>query len=194
MVNMGPNLLPRDGEAFYIPAFLPLERADAAFDELRRGVAWREEAIRIFGKQVLQPRQTAWYGDRDYSYSNIVMQKRVWLPMLAELKSEVETSARVTFNGVLLNHYRDGQDSMGWHRDNEKELGERPVIASLSLGQSRRFVFRHRTDRSMKVEQTLEHGSLLVMRGLSQSAWEHALPKTTRSIGARINLTFRQLF
>lgn len=188
------NLLPRDGEAFYWPHFFSPATADLYFEKLLTEVNWREEAIRIFGKQVLQPRQTAWYGEKDYSYSGIVMARQTWASVLPEIKSAVESVAETTFNGVLLNHYRGGKDSMGWHRDNEKELGEQPVIASVSLGQTRRFVFRHREDHDLKIEKDLEHGSLLVMRGQSQHFWDHALPKTARPLGARINLTFRRLF
>lgn len=187
------NLLPCDGEVFYYPDFFSSEIADDYFKRLLKEVVWKEEAIRIFGKQVLQPRQTAWYGDKDYAYSSIVMPKADWVSVLPEIKAQIETVTECTFNGVLLNHYRDGKDSMGWHRDNEKELGERPVIASVSLGQARRFLLRHRAEPSLKIEILLEHGSLLIMQGLTQQAWEHSLPKTLRVQKPRINLTFRHL-
>ena len=157
-------------------------------------MAWREEAIRIFGREILQPRQTAWFGDMDYGYSNIVMSRQPWSATLREMKRAVERAVDTEFNGVLLNHYRTCRDSMGWHRDNEKELGDQPVIASVSLGGSRRFLLRNREEPSLKVEKTLEHGSLLIMRGLSQEAWEHSLPKTSRAVDARINLTFRRIY
>lgn len=187
------NLLPRDGEVLYWPQFFAGTDADRLFEGLLTEIEWRQEAIRIFGKSVLQPRRTAWYGEKDYSYSGIVMSRRPWTPMLEEIKAKVESAAGWSFNGVLMNHYRDGQDSMGWHRDNEKELGPEPVIASISLGEPRRFLLRHRADPSLKIEQILESGSLLLMRGRSQEAWDHSLPKTSRSANARINLTFRKI-
>lgn len=187
------NLLPRDGEVFYVPGFFAPAVADVYYERLREDVDWRVEAIRIFGKEIPQPRRTAWYGEKDYRYSNLLMQRRPWLPVLLEIKSALEDAAKTSFNGVLLNHYRDGRDSMGWHRDNEPELGVQPVIASVSLGESRRFLLRHREERSLKVGRVLEHGSLLVMRGRSQECWEHALPKSSRPLGPRINLTFRQV-
>ena len=188
-----PNLLPRDGEVFYWPQFFAPNVADDLFASLLTEIEWRQEAIRIFGKSVLQPRRTSWYGERDYSYSGIVMSRRKWTPLLNEIKTKVESAARWSFNGVLMNHYRDGQDSMGWHRDNERELGPAPVIASISLGEPRRFLLRHREDLSLKIELILENGSLLLMRGKSQEAWDHSLPKSSRVKNARINLTFRRI-
>ena len=188
------NLLPYDGEAFYLPNFFSKELADIYFEKILNEVNWREEAIRIFGKKVLQPRRTAWYGDKDYSYSGITMTNQPWLQVLLKIKVEIETKFDLPFDGVLLNHYRNGRDSMGWHRDNEKELGDQPDIASVSFGESRRFVFRNRARPDKKVEINLEHGSLLLMRGKSQQAWDHAIPKTARPIADRINLTFRKLY
>jgi alkylated DNA repair dioxygenase AlkB len=188
-----PNLLPRDGEVFYWPGFLQPSEADHFYQDLLTEVQWRQEPIRMFGKQVLQPRQTAWYGEEDYSYSGIVMRRRSWTARLDDIKNLVQVAVGLPLNGVLLNHYRNGQDSMGWHRDNEKELGPEPVIASVSLGESRRFLLRHRTEPSLKVEQILEHGSLLVMRGQSQEAWEHSIPKSAKVQHARLNLTFRRI-
>ncbi len=177
---------------FYAPHFLTPDQADYAFSVLRQELSWGQEEIQMFGKKVLQPRLQAWHGDKSYAYSGLVMDPRPWSPMLSKLKESCELAAQHTFNSVLANLYRDGKDSMGWHQDNESELGINPVIASLSLGETRRFLLRHITTKQ-KYELELNHGALLVMAGETQHYWHHSVPKTARPRGERINLTFRDI-
>ena len=145
----------------------------------------------MFGRTLPSPRRTAWYGDHAYRYSRLTWSPRPWTDELIKIKTRIETLCDAPFNGVLLNLYRDGRDSMGWHSDDEAELGPAPVIASLSLGAPRRFVFRCRADAADKHALELPHDSLLIMRGDTQANWQHALPKTAKPVAPRINLTFR---
>nr|WP_074213558.1 alpha-ketoglutarate-dependent dioxygenase AlkB [Salinivibrio sp. ES.052] len=172
------------------PNWLPLEQADALFTALREQVPWQQLPITLFGRTMMQPRLLAWYGDHPYTYSGLTLQPLAWTQTLFDLKARVEAQCHTPFNTVLLNRYRDGRDYMGWHQDDEPELGCKPVIASLNLGASRRFLFRHLA-RQEKREFLLNHGSLLVMAGETQTHWQHSLPKTQLPIGERINLTFR---
>jgi len=186
-----------DNRMLYIPKFLSAEEADLLFQELSTSIQWREETIRMFGKWVLQPRLTAWYGDEGvtYSYSGRKMEPEKWTPALELLKKKVELQLKTPFNSVLLNFYRNGKDSMGWHRDNEPELGKNPIIASLSLGAERIFKVRtyDKSQPKQEVKILLGHGSLLVMQKDMQSLFEHELPKSAKVQHARINLTFRQI-
>jgi alkylated DNA repair dioxygenase AlkB len=191
------NLLPDGTEGLYfLPDFLPSSEADQFFKELKDEVEWEQKSIRIFGKEVPEPRLTAWYGDPAalYTYSGITMKPLPWIPALEALRNRIETITSATFNSALLNYYRSGQDSMGWHRDNEKELGPEPVIASLSLGAQRDFQIRNYQYKNQKLEIPLNHGSLLIMRGRMQENWQHAVPKRKNSQTERINITFRQIF
>ena len=179
----------------YRPALLTPDEAGARFALLRDGVAWEQHCVRIAGRRVPCPRLSAWQGDPGvrYAYSGIALESRGWQPPVAELRERVERAAGARFNSVLLQLYRDGADGMGWHADDEPELGPEPCIASLSLGAPRRFVLRHRRRPELpRHEIVLGHGSLLVMHGRTQHAWKHALPKTRRPVGPRINLTFRR--
>jgi alkylated DNA repair dioxygenase AlkB len=187
------NLLPANGDVRFYPGFFAKPVADRYFGDLQSAVAWRQEPVKIFGREVLQPRLTAWYGDagKSYSYSGITMQPHPWTETLLAIKHKADEAANVTFNSALLNLYRDGNDSMGWHRDNEKELGANPVIASVSFGAARRFLLRSYSDKTTACEIMLTHGSLLLMRGETQHYWEHSIPKTARQTGSRINITFR---
>ncbi|TVQ30715.1 MAG: alpha-ketoglutarate-dependent dioxygenase AlkB [Geminicoccaceae bacterium] len=187
------NLLPRDGLAWLVTDALAPAEAAAAFDWLQARIAWRQEAARIMGRTVPLPRLTAWYGDGGYAYSGIANPPQPWLPELKELALRAEEVAGVPFDSVLCNLYRDGRDSVSWHRDAEPMLGPDPIIASLSLGAVRRFRLRHVTDRSLAVAIDLPPGSLLVMGRGVQRFWQHALPKTAKPIGPRINLTFRRV-
>jgi alkylated DNA repair dioxygenase AlkB len=182
-----------DAEIIYFPAFFSKEEADSLFQELLKDIPWQQDEITVYGKKHLQPRLTALYGNegKPYSYSNIVMQPHYWTLTLQKLKSLVESVSATNFTTVLLNYYRDGSDSNGWHADNERELGTNPVIASLSLGAERNFQLKHNIDASQKKNIILENGSLLVMKGSTQHFWKHQVPKTTKPIGPRINLTFR---
>ena len=164
------------------------------FASLRGTIAWQRHVIRVYGRALVAPRLSAWYGDRGavYSYSGVSLVPHAWTPTLLEIKSTVEALAATRFNGVLLNLYRDGQDSVGWHSDAEAELGRNPVIASVSLGAVRRFVFQHKK-RRQRLALDLEPGSVLIMDGPTQHYWRHQLPKTRQPVAARINLTFRAI-
>jgi alkylated DNA repair dioxygenase AlkB len=182
-----------DGEARLWPvAFGPAE-ARRAFESLRRTVIWQQEAIVIFGARQLVPRLVAWHGDPGarYTYSGTTHEPLPWFPALQRIRDRVQWLSGAHFNAVLLNLYRDGRDSMGWHSDDEPELGPSPVIASVSLGATRRFCLRHRRRKDQKVDLSLGHCSLLLMAGATQQHWLHAVPKTARPVGERINLTFR---
>lgn len=187
------NLLPIPGEALFLPDFFTEEESNAFFEELTVGVPWKQEPIQIFGKMVLQPRFTAFYGDPglSYSYSGISMEALPWTDTLAAIKNRIEERYQVKFNVCLLNHYRDGTDSMGWHRDNEKSLGRYPFIASVSFGAHRIFQFRRYKEKIPIISVDLSHGSVLIMKGETQHYWEHRLPKTVKVTQPRINLTFR---
>jgi alkylated DNA repair dioxygenase AlkB len=189
------NLLPIQGEVYLMPAFFSAEESAGLMQRLADEVAWTQEPIRIFGKEVMQPRLTAWYGDADksYTYSGITMQPQPWSEVLMIIKERIEAAAQHRFSSALLNLYRNGQDSMGWHRDNEKQLGINPVIASVSFGVTRTFKLRHYEQKDLQRSINLTNGSLLLMRGETQHYWEHAVPKTARVNGPRINLTFRKL-
>jgi alkylated DNA repair dioxygenase AlkB len=187
------NLLPSDGEAFFYPNFFSDEKSDLFFEKLQDEIHWKQEPIIIFGQQVMQPRLTAWYGESDnnYSYSGITMQTYPWTDTLLEIKEQIEKNSGVKFTGALLNFYRDEKDSMGWHNDNEKELGINPVIGSVSFGATRTFKFQKIKNKNLQVSIDLTHGSFLLMRGKTQHLWKHSIPKRTKPLGPRINITFR---
>ncbi len=169
---------------------------DHLFEVLSQTLAWREESIQLFGKRMLQPRLLAWYGDPDavYSYSGVRHEPLPWTAELRRLRDHVETLCGASFNSALANLYRDHRDSMGLHADDEPELGDRPIIASLSLGEERVFRFRHHRRRDLKpVRLGLPAGSLLIMAGDTQKHWKHEVPKQSRPCGPRINLTFRHI-
>ena len=186
------NLLPLDGEAYLIENALSKEDADRSFSDLLDNVDWRQEHAVLFGRKIAIPRLTAWYGECGYGYSGIRHDPAQLTPALVALKSTIETITSGQFNSVLINLYRDGQDSMAWHSDDEPALGPDPEIASLSLGAVRRFHFKHRSS-AKRVALDLAHGSCLVMRGRCQACWQHQLPKTRKKLGPRINLTFRTI-
>ena len=152
----------------------------------------------MFGKLVQEPRLTAWYCDEGkiYTYSGKTQMPNAWHPTLLEIKNKIETVSEISakYNSVLCNLYRNGNDSMGWHSDDEKELAQNPIIASVNLGETRRFLFRHKHDKTLKHELLLTHGSLLIMSGTMQHFWQHAVPKEPKKTEARINLTFRKIF
>jgi alkylated DNA repair dioxygenase AlkB len=156
---------------------------------------WRSETILMWGKEFVSPRLVAWYGDEGttYVYSGIRHHPLAWTPLLADLRRRVEEAAQEHFDSVLVNYYRGERDSVAMHSDDEKELGREPVIASLSIGETRTFVMRHKTDRSQKIRRlVLESGSLLLMKGPTQRCWQHGVPKEKSPCGPRVNLTFRQ--
>lgn len=189
------NLELADSEIIYFPNFFNTLEADSIFKELIENTLWQQDKITVYGKTHLQPRLTALYGNegKPYSYSNIKMQPHNWTILLQKIKFYIEELVNVNFTSVLLNQYRNGNDSNGWHADNEKELGLNPVIASLSFGAERTFQLKHNTDKSQKKNIVLEHGSLLLMKGTTQHFWKHQIPKTAKPLGSRINLTFREI-
>jgi alkylated DNA repair dioxygenase AlkB len=182
-----------DAEIVYYPNFFDKRDADGIFEQLLNEIPWQQDDIKVFGKTHPQPRLTALFGNdgKPYSYSNIKMQPHPWNMLLQKIKSLVEDCTETNFTSVLLNQYRNGKDSNGWHADNEKELGTNPVIASLSFGAERTFQLKHNSDLSLKKSIVLEHGSLLIMKGTTQHFWKHQIPKTSKPIGSRVNLTFR---
>lgn len=188
-----PPLPYPDSTLFYFPTFLALSQADTYLSLLMSELPWQRRAIRIYGRDLMQPHLTAWLGDRGahYTYSNTRHEPELWTATSQEIKTQLERHCRWRFNSVLANCYRDGEDSMGWHSDNEPELGVGPVIASLSLGAVRRFVMRRKDDHRQKFEYELAHGSLLIMAGTTQKHWQHSLPKMRGVKGPRVNLTYR---
>lgn len=190
-----PILLP-GAQLRWIPQWLDPDEADGLFAELCESIPWETHRIRIFGREVDSPRLSCWIGDADasYVYSRTRFEPHPWSAALMVLRRRVEAACEARFNSVLANLYRDGQDAMGWHSDDEHELGQQPVIASLSLGAERRFRLRQRTSVGGEREiygLALPHGSLLCMAGDTQRRYQHDLPRTRAAIGARLNLTFR---
>jgi alkylated DNA repair dioxygenase AlkB len=186
----------QDAEVDYLRRFLPAETAHAVMRHLLDEVPWRAESIVVWGKRFPQPRLIAWYGDlgKNYTYSGIHLNALSWTRTLLDIKSRVEAVAGTDFNSVLLNYYRDHRDSMGLHSDNERELGERPILASLSLGEERTFILKHKTRKASKpVHLKLASGSLLLMKGETQRYWKHGIDKETHPCGPRVNLTFRRI-
>jgi alkylated DNA repair dioxygenase AlkB len=188
------ELLPlQDADIRYYPGFFEPETAERYFQALLREVAFEQQTLFVFGKHHPEPRLTAWYGDEgaSYSYSGTTRYPKPWTPLLLEIKQCVETVAGVCYNSLLLNQYRDGKDSVSWHSDAEESLGHTPSIASVSFGAVRSFQLRHRQDKRLRHKLDLAHGSLLLMQGPTQHYWHHQVPKTSRAVGPRINLTFR---
>lgn len=198
------ELFPKENQIFelpdnsileYYPSFFSAENANLFFEKLYNEIPWQQDKITVFNKTHNQPRLTALFGNegKPYTYSGITMQPHKWTPLLMFIKNEVENICNTHFTTVLLNLYRNGNDSMGYHADNERELGINPVIASVSFGAERIIHFQHNTNKSNKLKIALEHGSLLLMKGEIQNFYKHQIPKTTQQVGARINLTFRKI-
>lgn len=199
--------LPNTGNESFRP--LDLEDADVSllteafagpeawelFRALRQRIEWRQEEVVIFGQRRLVPRLVAWHGEpgASYTYSGTPHRPLPWTPELEEVRRRVQALSGSNFNAVLLNLYRDGRDGMGWHADDEPELGPEPLIASVSLGAVRRFCLRHRRRKGLRADLSLTHGSLFLMSGATQRHWVHAVPKTAVPTGERINLTFRRV-
>jgi alkylated DNA repair dioxygenase AlkB len=188
------NILPRNGTAFYCGKIFTEEQSDFLLKCLWETIAWKNDELVMFGKAVTTKRKVAWYGDEQhaYKYSGTTKTALLWTPELKKTKEHVEHIAGETFNTCLLNLYHSGEESMGWHSDDEKELKPMGAIASVSFGAERKFVFRHK-DTKDTVEIVLEHGSMLVMKNETQSFWAHRLPPTKRITSPRINLTFRTI-
>ena len=184
----------QDAEVFYWPnAFSEMETINY-FNKLRVGIPWQQDSIALYGKTHPLPRLTALFGETEkpYSYSGITMHPQPFSPLLKIIQNKTENISRTKFNTVLLNLYRDGNDGMGWHSDDEKELGKNPIIASVSFGAERLFKLRHKKEKESH-KMLLENGSVLVLAGTTQHNWQHCLPKTKKDMAPRINLTFRNL-
>lgn len=181
-----------DDNLLYLPDFYTAQQADIIYSKLAQEMSWRQEKIAMFGKRVLIPRLQAWHGDSEciYRYSGLDLIPEAWTPTLSMVREDLNAVAQAPFNSVLGNWYRDGQDSMGWHSDDEKALGEHPVIASTSFGQERRFSLRHKSSGE-KQSILLKSGSLILMYGELQQNWQHSLPKSAKPMHGRINLTYR---
>ncbi|GBF51594.1 oxidoreductase, 2OG-Fe(II) oxygenase family protein [Leptospira ryugenii] len=191
--NERENLLPYDGIVEYLGPFLKPKEASDYFDAIFSSSAWKHDEAKIFAKHIITKRKVAWYGDDDfeYIYSGTAKKALPWTDVLYSMKTLVEEKSRAKFNSCLLNLYHSGNEGMAWHSDDEKSLGERTTIASVSLGTERKFYFRHKkTKETIAID--LEPGSLLLMRGETQTNWLHALPKMKRIQTPRINLTYRQ--
>jgi alkylated DNA repair dioxygenase AlkB len=185
-----------DAEVYYQSEFDLGRHPDEILRELISDVPWRQHKILVWGKMHLQPRLVAWYGDPDteYTYSGITLEPMPWTCLLLEIRRRVEDATAASFNSVLLNYYRDNRDSMGFHSDFEPVLGDRPVIASVSLGEERTFILKHKTNKLAKpVRLKLASGSVLLMKGETQRYWQHGVAKLARPCGPRINLTFRRI-
>lgn len=182
-----------DAELDYLPRWVDPALADSWLHALVEQTPWQQPELFIHGRYHRTPRLTAWYGDpaARYRYSGKIHQPLLWTPLLDEIRQQVVRAVGQPLNAVLLNYYRDGQDSMGWHSDAEPELGRNPLIASLNLGGSRRFDLRRVGSTRIEHSLTLEHASLLVMRGPTQHHWQHQVAKTRQACAPRLNLTFR---
>ncbi|MDQ2751617.1 MAG: alpha-ketoglutarate-dependent dioxygenase AlkB [Bacteroidota bacterium] len=188
------NLLPYDGEAYYLGRIIPADEAGVFFHQLLTNIAWQHEEAIIYGRRIITKRLVAWYGNKAfaYAYSGITKQALPFTNHLLQLLQMAEKATEETFNSCLLNLYHTGEEGMGWHSDNETTLQPNRAIASVSLGAERRFMFRHKkTGETISV--LLEEGSLLLMKGTAQTHWQHSLPKTKKVKAARINLTFRSM-
>ena len=187
-----PNLLPFDGELYYIPNFLNTGTAYELVEVLHKEINWVNEEVILFGKKIELTRKVAFYGDNglSYKYSGHIKKAIEWTPALGILKNKISEYTQAPFNACLCNFYHNGNEGMGWHSDNEKELVEEASIASISLGDSRDFVLKHKATKE-NIRVHLDHGSLLIMKGTIQNHWLHALPKTKKSLNPRVNLTFR---
>ena len=188
------NLLPKDGVVNYFGKLLATQEANNYFDRLFNTIAWKNDEAVIFGKHIITKRKVAWYGDRNfnYTYSNTTKQALSWTKELLELKDMVEEKTGEMFNSCLLNLYHNGDEGMAWHSDAEKDLKKNGAIASFSFGAERKFAFKHKQTKEV-VSLVLEHGSLLVMKGTTQSNWLHRLPPTKLVTKPRVNLTFRMI-
>jgi alkylated DNA repair dioxygenase AlkB len=188
------NLLHKDGVVNYYRNMLTDDEAKRYFNLLSQNVAWENDEIVIFGRHIVTKRKVAWYGDSDYlyTYSNTTKRALPWTEELSDLKQIVEELTQTDFNSCLLNLYQNGDEGITWHNDDEESLGKNNTIASLSLGAERKFSFKHKQTKET-ISLILEHGSLLVMKDVTQSNWLHSLPKSKKITRPRINLTFRTI-
>lgn len=186
----------QDGKLIYYPNFLETSEANETFKFLLELEEWKQEPIKLFGREIMQPRLTALFGEsqKSYTYSGLKMEPHPFPTFMKDLFTACKAVCQVDFNICLANLYRHGQDSMGWHSDDEKELGPQPTIASVSLGEERIFHLKHKLQKGFTYKKRLQHGSLLVMMGTTQEFWKHQLPKTKQQVQPRINLTFRKVY
>ena len=185
-----------DGKLTFHEGFFSLEESQSLKQSLIKTIDWTQDEVVVYGKRHKIPRLNAWYGDegKTMTYSGLTLNPKPWTKELLEIKIKVEEASGTKFNSCLLNYYRNGKDGMGWHQDNEKELGKNPIIASVTFGESRPFQLKHISNKSLKkVDIQLTNGSLLVMAGETQHYWKHQIPKTTKQLSERINLTFRTI-
>jgi alkylated DNA repair dioxygenase AlkB len=189
------NILSQDGTVLFYPDFFSSNERLSLFKALEASIYWQQEQIKYFGKLVDCPRLSAWYGDpgKTYVYSGILNKPLLWTKELLIIKNKVEDLAQTNFNSVLLNLYRNGKDSMGFHQDDEKELGQNPVIASVSFGGIRNFRLKHLHKTDLSYTLPLTDGSVLIMKDETQHFWSHGISKTTKVVSPRINLTFRTI-
>lgn len=193
-IDCSQNLLPKDGIVNYYGKIFPMQQADFYLDVLLNTIAWKNDEAIIFGKKIITKRKAAWYGDVafEYTYSKVSKYALPWTKELLQLKTTVEARSDETFNSCLLNLYHTGDEGMAWHSDGEKDLKKYGAIASLSFGAERKFAFKHKQTGEV-VSLTLEHGSLLMMKGSTQTHWLHRLPPTKKITKPRVNLTFRTI-
>ncbi len=189
------NILSQDGTVLFYPDFFSAIESQALFKILETTIYWQQEQIKYFGKLVDCPRLSAWYADagKYYVYSGILNKPLAWTKELLIIKSRVEDLVQTNFNSVLLNLYRNGKDSMGFHQDDEKELGQNPTIASVSFGGTRNFRLKHLNKLDLSYTIPLTNGSVLIMKDETQHFWSHGISKTSKDVAPRINLTFRQI-
>lgn len=192
--DVAQNLLPKDGDVNYFGKIFSEAEANRYFNVLLNSIEWKHDEIAIFGKKIITKRKVAWYGDAEleYTYSNTTKKAIYWTTELLELKEIAELKSGETFNSCLLNLYHSGEEGMGWHSDAEKDLKKNAAIASISFGAERKFVFKHKKSKET-ISLNLENGSLLVMKGTTQTHWLHRLPPMTKVNNPRINLTFRTI-
>ncbi|MAZ38824.1 MAG: alpha-ketoglutarate-dependent dioxygenase AlkB [Legionellales bacterium] len=188
------NLLPYDGTVHYYGSIMPAAIANHYYDSLLQNIEWENDQAIIFGKKIITKRKVAWYAEKpfSYTYSKITKTAKPWTPMLNELKTIIEKESGETYNACLLNLYHSGDEGMAWHSDAEKDLKKNGAIGSLSFGAERKFSFKHKKTQE-KVSVILEHGSLLVMKDITQAHWLHRLPPTKKYCIPRVNLTFRTI-
>ena len=184
-----------DAELVFFPALFSGELADCYYDKIMSETEWQQEVIQMYGKEMQVPRLSAWYADNamPYTYSGITHNAHQLTPALNDIREAINKESGTYFNSVLLNLYRNQNDSVAWHSDDEPELGNNPVIASVSLGQEREFQLRNKQDKKQKYSLILPHGSLLIMKGTTQHYWEHQIAKVKREMEPRVNLTYRMI-
>ncbi|MEL0070143.1 MAG: alpha-ketoglutarate-dependent dioxygenase AlkB [Betaproteobacteria bacterium] len=188
------QIINKDGVAIYHPGVLSIDTANQYLIELQKGISWEQDVIHLFGKTFITQRRVAWFGDAPYKYkySKISRVAKPWTNVLKQIKEIVESNCDESFNSCLLNLYQDGNEGMGWHADNEKELKRNGTIASVSIGAERKFSFKHKVSHEV-VDINLENGSALLMKGEIQQFWKHCLPKSKKISKPRVNLTFRNI-